>query len=163
MPHTYAPATQPFVLRAGEGQHLGGPVGGPAVIKARAETTGGAFTALENVVPPMQGPPLHLHVREDEMYYVFDGLLRFKAGDRRFEADTGSFVFIPRGTAHCFQNIGDDHARILVMFTPAGMERFFERHAALPPGPVDPGVYGEIADSAWMKVLGPPLAVSDPL
>ena len=47
-------------------------------------------------------------------------------------------------------------------FTPAGMERFFEDHAELPPGPVDLDAYRAIARSNWMEVAGPPLAESDP-
>jgi hypothetical protein len=52
-------------------------------------------------------------------------------------------------------NVGDGPARLLVMFTPAGMERFFEGHAALPPGPPDPETYRRIARAAWMEVVGP--------
>jgi hypothetical protein len=89
--------------------------------------------------------------------------VRFKADDRLFDAPTRSFMFIPRGTPHCFQNVGDGPARLLVMFTPAGMERFFQGVAELPTGPFDPDAYRAIADSAWMKVLGPPLAETDPL
>jgi mannose-6-phosphate isomerase-like protein (cupin superfamily) len=152
----------PFVVQPGEGENLRGPAGGPTTLKARAETTNGAFTLLENIVAPGQGPPLHLHIREDEMYYILGGHLRFKADDRMFDAPTGSFMFIPRGTPHCFQNIGDAPAKILVMFTPAGMERFFEGHATLPPGPIDPDAYRAISHSAWMTVLGPPLAETDP-
>lgn len=39
-------------------------------------------------------------------------------------AVAGSFVFVPRRTPHCFQNTGESLARILVLFTPAGMETF---------------------------------------
>ena len=152
-----------FVVLPGEGHTIQGPVGGPAIFKARAETTNGTFTALENVIPPLQGPPLHIHVREDEMYYVLDGRVRFKADDRMFEAPTGSFMFIPRGTPHCFQNVGDAAARLLVMFTPAGMERFFEGVAELPSGAPDPDAYSAVAHSAWMRVVGRPLAETDPL
>ena len=89
------------------------------------------------------------------MYYILEGDLRFKAYDRLFDAPAGSFMFIPRGTPHCFQNVGDVPARILVIFAPGGMERFFEGIAALPPGPVDPETYSAIAASAGMKVVGP--------
>ncbi|MGH3853012.1 MAG: cupin domain-containing protein [Pseudonocardiaceae bacterium] len=150
----------PFVVLPGEGETVRGPAGGPTTVKARAETTGGTVTALENVVAPGQGPSLHLHIREDEMYYVLEGLLHFQAGACTFDAPTGSFVFIPRGTPHYFQNVGKDPARILVMFTPAGMERFFEGQAALPPGSPDPAAYRAIADSAWMEILGPPMAAT---
>jgi quercetin dioxygenase-like cupin family protein len=153
----------PFVVPPGAGETVRGPVGGPSTFKARADTTGGRFTALENVIPPMQGPPEHVHADEDEMYYVLAGHIRFKAAQRMFDAPQGSFMFIPRGTPHCFQNIGETAATLLVMFNPAGMERFFEGIAGLPPGAPDPLAYHAIAAGAGMQVLGPPLAESDPL
>lgn len=158
-----ATTVRAFVVPAGAGTVIRGPVGGPTIIKAGTAETGGTFTLLENHVPPRQGPPLHVHAREDEMWYVLDGHFRFRADDELLDAPAGSFVFVPRGTHHCFQNIGDETARILVMFTPSGMERFFEEHAALPPGPVDPDVYREIARRNWMDVVGPPLTESDVL
>ena len=60
-------------------------------------------------------------------------------------------------------DVGDEPSRILVMFAPAGMERFFERHARLPPGPVDPDAYRAIAHDCAMEVVGRPLAESDPI
>ena len=152
-----------FVVLPGQGDTIRGPVGGRTTIKARTGNTAGAFTFLENVIPPRQGPPLHVHAREDEMWYVLDGEFRFRVDDEILHAPAGSFVFVPRGTRHCFQNIGDAPATILVMFTPAGMERFFEQHAQLPPGPVNPDAYRAIANNNWMEVAGPPLAESDPL
>jgi mannose-6-phosphate isomerase-like protein (cupin superfamily) len=151
----------PFVVLAGEGEVIRGPVGGATTIKARAETTSGTVTAVETVVAPGQGPPLHVHVREDEMYYVQDGQLRFKADGRLFDAPKGAFMFIPRGTPHCFRNFGESPARILVIFTPAGMERFFEGHAKLPAGPIDAEAYNRVAHGAWMEVVGPTLDESD--
>ncbi len=156
-------SVQAFVVPGGEGHVIQGPAGGPAIIKAGTETTNGSFTLLEVTVGPKQGPPAHSHGREDEMWYLHDGRFRFIADDRLFEASPGSFVFVPRGTVHCFQNLEDRPSRILVMFTPSGMERFFEEHAQLPPGPVDPVRYREIAERSWMDVAGPPLAESHPL
>ena len=49
------------------------------------------------------------------------------------------------------------------MFTPAGMERFFEQHAELPPGPPGSEAYRRIAADNWTTIAGPPLAESDPL
>jgi quercetin dioxygenase-like cupin family protein len=149
--------TGPFVVLPHEGDHLRGPVGGPARILARAERTGGRFTAIENEIPPDQGPPEHTHARQDEMYFVLAGAIRFKAAGRYFDAPTGAFMFIPRGTPHCFRNAGERPARLLVMFTPAGMERFFEGLATLPPGAPDPARYREIARASEMEVTGPPM------
>jgi mannose-6-phosphate isomerase-like protein (cupin superfamily) len=152
-----------FVIPPGQGETIRGPVGGPLTIKARAETTAGTFALVDNVVGPGQGPPLHVHAREDEMWYVLEGRFRVRADERFFDAPAGAFVFVPRGTHHCFQNVGEAPARILVMFTPAGMERFFERLAALPPGPADPAAYRALARECWMEVVGEPLAESHPL
>jgi uncharacterized RmlC-like cupin family protein len=97
------------------------------------------------------------------MWYILDGHFRFRVDERILDAPAGSFVFVPRGTAHCLQNVSDTPARLMVMFSPAGMERFFEEHAALPAGPVDQAAYLEIARRNGMEVTGPPLARSDPL
>lgn len=146
-----------FVMAAGEGETLPGPAGGPATIKARASTTNGSITVIENVIGVGQGPPRHRHLAEDELFYVLEGHLRIEAGDDVLDAPVGSLTFIPRGVEHVFQNVADVPTRLLVLFTPAGMERFFEGVAALPDGPPDPTAVREIAGRASMEVLGPPL------
>jgi quercetin dioxygenase-like cupin family protein len=141
---------------------LRGPVGGPACVLASTATTGGTFTALETTIAAGQGPPEHVHAR-DEMWLILEGRFRFIADGQLLDAPEGSFVFVPRRTAHCFQNIGEMAGRVLVMFTPGGMERFFEAHAELPDGPIDADRYRQIAAACWMDVVGPPLAHSHPL
>jgi quercetin dioxygenase-like cupin family protein len=133
------------------------------MIIARTEDTGGTFALIENFIPPKAGPPLHVHQREDEMWIISEGNFRFRADDEILNAPEGSFVFVPRGTAHCFQNLGDRPAKILVMFTPSGMERFFEKVAELPPGPMVGPTYDALAFHSWVKIIGKPLAESHPL
>lgn len=152
----------PVVLGKGEGTTIQGPAGGPLTFKVRSAQTGGALTAFENVIAPGDGPPLHRHEREGESWYVIEGSLRFKLDGEIREAAAGSFVYVPPGVPHCFQNVGDGPARILVLFAPAGMEAFFDRFSELPSGPVDPGVFAALGRDVGMEVLGPPLAVSDP-
>jgi mannose-6-phosphate isomerase-like protein (cupin superfamily) len=152
-----------FMVVAGGGQPIRWPDGPPSLIKARAETTGGAFALLEHSVPPKTGPPLHIHRREDEMWFILEGNLRFKAGDEIFLAPTGAFVYVPQGTPHCLQNIGEGPARSLERFAPAGMERFFEEISQQPGGEAATGVYHSMAERAFMTVVGPPLSESDPL
>jgi quercetin dioxygenase-like cupin family protein len=142
----------------GEGTTIEGPAGGPLTFKVRGEQTNGSLTALENVIAPGDGPPLHVHANEDEAWYVLEGELRFRLDEQLAAAPAGTFVFVPRGTAHCFQNAGDTPARILVLFTPSGMERFFDRFAAQPPGAVDPRAFASIGGEVGMDVVGPPLA-----
>lgn len=155
---------QPRVVRPGEGPTIQGPAGGPLTFKVHGSESDGSLTVFENVIAPGDGPPLHTHEAQDESWYVLEGELRFKLGDTMQAAPAGSFVFVPRGTVHAFQNVGRAPARILVIFTPAGMEPFFERFAELPAGrPIDPGVFARLGSEVGMEVVGPPLSASDPL
>jgi len=145
----------PRVVPAGEGRTIQGPAGGPLTFKVRAEQTDGALTVFENVIAPGDGPPAHLHEAQDESWYVLEGTLRFKLGEELVDAGAGSFVFVPRGTVHCFKNIGDAPARILVIFNPAGMEPFFDGFAEL--SSASPEAFARLGDPVGMKVVGPPL------
>ena len=149
------PVARPVVVPAGEGETIEGPAGGPLTFKVRGDQTGGSLTAFENVIAPDDGPPLHVHAGEDEAWYVLEGDLRYRLGSEIAGAATGAFVFVPRGTPHCFQNVGSQAARILVLFTPSGMERFFDRFAELPA--FDPSAFRAIGSQVGMDVIGPPL------
>jgi uncharacterized cupin superfamily protein len=113
-------------------------------------------------IPPNDGPAVHSHIREDELWYVIEGKFRFKAGDAMLHATTGGIAFGPRGIPHAFQNVGDGLGRLLVITTPSGLERFFEQSDALS-RPVDPDELAVIGRTNWMEFSGPPLSVSDPL
>ena len=97
------------------------------------EESGGAYFAMEAFVPPGGGPPPHIHSREEETFYVLDGQIEFLLGDKTITAGPGDFVNVPRGTVHCFHNTGTATARLVLTFTPAGIERFFEE--TLEPAP----------------------------
>ncbi len=146
----------PVAVGPGAGATVEGPAGGPLTFKVRGEHTGGRLTAFENLVAPGQGPPLHVHAGEDEVLYVLAGEMRFRLGTEVVEAPAGAFVFVPRGTPHCFRNVGDDPARLLILFTPAGMETFFDRFSALPG--VDADAFQRLGSDLGMDVVGPPLA-----
>lgn len=158
-----SPPTRALVSLPGEGPRIRNPVGGGATIRIRTEDTAGALTLIELTIPPKAGPPLHVHAKEDEMWVVLKGDLRFKVEAEILRAPVGSVVFVPRGARHCFQNTSEDAAEILVVFTPSGMERFFEELAAGPPVPFDSKEYRSIARASWMEIVGPPLAESDPV
>ena len=155
---------RPISLGPGEGEAFRNPVGGPVTIKARGADTGGALTVFESVPAPGEGPPLHLHSREDEILYAVEGTLRVLLDGELSHATPGSFVFIPRGVPHTWQNAGEGPARLLFAFAPEapGMERFFERAAEVPEGTPLAEAFAEFAADAGMEVLGPPLAVSHP-
>jgi quercetin dioxygenase-like cupin family protein len=91
---------------------------------AEGEDTWGRLTVYEILFPPDSGPPLHIHEREDEAFYVLEGGLSVRMGDEEFEAPTGSFVFQPRGIPHTFRT-SSEGARVLLFVVPSGFEGYF--------------------------------------
>jgi mannose-6-phosphate isomerase-like protein (cupin superfamily) len=133
-------------------------------VKATAEMTGGAFGLVESWVAPGSSPPLHVHHREDEAFWVLDGELTFRCGDRTFSAGPGSFTFLPRDVPHTFVVEGDTPARLLTLLTPGGCERFFvdggrpAEHEGLPPAaPPDIEKLRRVAAEYDSEFVGPPL------
>jgi mannose-6-phosphate isomerase-like protein (cupin superfamily) len=98
------------------------------VIKASADTTGGAFTVFEESEPV--DTPLHVHKHEDELFYVLEGEHVFQVGDEEFRVGPGGLVFAPRGVPHAQRRVVPRTGRTLVLTSPAGLEGFFRELAA---------------------------------
>jgi hypothetical protein len=89
----------------------------------------------EAIVPPGGGPPPHVHSREEEGFYVLEGEITFRVGDKRLVAGPGLFANMPVGTPHSFKNESGQPARMLISLAPAGLEKmFFEVGVPLPEG-----------------------------
>ncbi|MEY9783429.1 quercetin 2,3-dioxygenase [Sinorhizobium fredii] len=134
------------------------------IIKARAADTGGALGLVEASFPEGFGPPLHVHHREDEAFYVLEGKIRFLQGDTDFVAGPGTFVWGPRGVPHAFK-VEPSGARALVMVTPGGLEEMFAVGgmpagdlAEAPAVPYDPAAAAALAERFGFEVVGPQLA-----
>jgi mannose-6-phosphate isomerase-like protein (cupin superfamily) len=154
--------TEPFAVQPGEGVVVSTPTGDRVTIKADTEKTNGAMTVLELVIAARSGPPLHTHLREDELWYVLEGDFRFKTGDAMLQVSPGGMAFGPRRTPHCFQNTGEVPGRLLVVTAPSGAERFFEEFAGLGPD-AGPDALNAVGHANWVEFLGPPIGVTDPL
>lgn len=76
-------------------------------LRIPASETGNVLSVWESVVPREAGPPLHVHEREDEMFYVLEGKFQIWCGAESFVGGPGTTVVLPRGVAHTYKNIGD--------------------------------------------------------
>jgi quercetin dioxygenase-like cupin family protein len=129
-----------FHLPADSGPSYWGPGDRYTFLVTGAQTNGGYFI-MEAIIPPGGGPPPHIHHREEECFYLLEGTLDITLGEKKVKATTADFVQIPRGTVHAFLNAGSTTARMLLFFSPAGMDKYFEetlelvqnRSAAIPP------------------------------
>jgi mannose-6-phosphate isomerase-like protein (cupin superfamily) len=109
----------------GEGPSVWAFSGDRYTVKAAAGDTNGSFGLMEAVVPPESGPPMHIHHKEDEAFYIVDGRFEVADGERSLTAGPGSFIWLPRGGPHRFRNVTDRHAKLLLFFLPGGFEQFF--------------------------------------
>ena len=133
-------------------------------IKATAVTTGGAFGLVESLIAPGFSPPLHVHHREDESFYVLEGEVTMRCGDRTFRAGAGSFVVLPRDVPHTFVVEGNTPARMLTLLTPGGGEGVFvdggqrAEHDGLPPAtPPDIDALKRVSEQYGAEIVGPPM------
>lgn len=154
---------RPHVRRPGEGEAIWF-ADNHMTIKARAADTGGAYGLVESHVRAGSGPPLHIHHREDEAFWVLSGELVVVCGDEQVRAGAGSFVFLPRDVPHTFQVTPDADAHLLTLLSPGGGEQFFvdggvpAQTDGLPPHNVtDIPAMIRVAAEHETEIVGPPL------
>jgi mannose-6-phosphate isomerase-like protein (cupin superfamily) len=90
-----------------------------------SETAGGLFVIEHTHLLP-GGPPLHLHLNQEEWFYVMDGEVAFQVGEQRLHLRAGDSVLAPRRVPHTFSSVAATPSRMIIAFSPAGkMEQYF--------------------------------------
>jgi glyoxylate utilization-related uncharacterized protein len=123
-----------------------------ARIHACAADTGG-FALIESVAPAGSQPPLHVHLDEDEGFYLLEGELTLWIGDDTRTLRPGQFLFAPRHVPHTLR-VGEGGARWLVIA--GGRFEAFVRTVAAITGEPDPIELTRIAARHGIDLLGPP-------
>jgi quercetin dioxygenase-like cupin family protein len=97
-----------------------------AIFKADGTETDCRYSISEWWLEPhTKGPGAHSHP-EDDIFYVLEGTMSVLVADTWTHAAKGSFVLIPGGVTHDFENRGDTRAGVLNLSIPGE----FERHMA---------------------------------
>jgi len=74
---------------------------------------------------PRQGVPIHKHSYEDESFFVLSGSFAITVGDKTITVGPGTYAYGPRNVPHQWTNIGSARGRMLNVFTPGGIDKFF--------------------------------------
>jgi mannose-6-phosphate isomerase-like protein (cupin superfamily) len=128
---------KPIVLKPGEGRSY--PMGRiSALFKADGDETAQGYSISEWWLElHTQGPGPHSH-DADDVFYVLEGTMSILVDDRWIDAPKGSFVLVPGGTTHDFENRGAVRSGVLNFTAPGTFEedmpaiaQWFKEH---PPG-----------------------------
>ena len=107
-------------------------------IHLTAEDTNGAFCLLVDHLPVGWSLPPHRHHNEAETIHIVQGDFEMELDGARSQLSAGQTIHIPRGVIHSSANIGRQTGHRVVLFSPAGMERFFlEAGAPTPDSEID--------------------------
>jgi quercetin dioxygenase-like cupin family protein len=113
----------------------------------------GAVSVIEQITPPHDGPPLHLHRHEDEILRVIQGEHRVRIGQNDVKAVPGDTLFLPRGIPHTYVNCGERQSHVIFIVRPGGLERYFVELAdALQ---IDPTQEPKIRAKYGVEYIGP--------
>jgi len=140
--------------RAGEIRFLGL----PTWIKADRELTGGHFSLIEQIIPAGFESPWHVHLSEDETFYVVEGQMSVILEDGRRLLQAGDLAFGPRNVPHGFRIEGDEPARILLMTTGSDFADFIAETSVAsdtPPAAPDMALLMAAAERHHIAILGP--------
>ena len=103
----------------------------------------------------MVDTPLHVHAKEDEMFYVLEGEHIVQCGDREFHLGPGGVAFLPRGIPHSQRRVVPGEGRLLALTSPAGLEGFFRDLAdAERTGTLGPDAYAAASKKYGITWLG---------
>ena len=123
------------------------------IIRTTSEEANGVYSMLEVVADPWNGVPMHVHDNEEEHFIILEGKALVANGDSRAEVDAGSSITIGRGVPHAWCNPSEEaRLRMLVLFTPGGLEELFRSNAG-----AEPAAMVALADKLGTRITGPAL------
>ena len=106
-------------------------------------------------------PPVHIHRREDELFYVVSGGITAFVRGEEIPVQEGSLLSMPRGIAHTYA-VDTGTARVLAMTSPGGFARMFADLAAafgddMPaaPGPEAGEIMDPVLDAYGIVMVAP--------
>jgi len=150
-----------FLVKSGEARNgIHTPFRGinPNDMKISSKDTSGQLSVFEYIGVEKTGPRLHVHLEQDEVFYVVAGSFRFQVGNESHILVKGDTIFLPRNIPHTWIQTSDE-GKLVYFLQPAGkMEEFFQAMTELgrPPSEEEENT---ISLAFGIKNVGPPLSL----
>jgi mannose-6-phosphate isomerase-like protein (cupin superfamily) len=145
-----------YMLSSRDGHKIAA-IGLGITMKTNGKSTRDAYSLFEYSIPPRtDGPPAHIHTREDESFVCLAGKLDVFLGGEDFTIGPGDYLYLPRDVVHTFRNTYGEESRVISVVSPAGLEGYYEALAGLPPGPKDIAMIKQIMADFGIVLQLPP-------
>lgn len=128
---------------------------------------GAGVCVMEHLMPAGDSPPLHVHAREDEVFHLLDGEIRFWIDGEERLLQAGETVAAPRGRPHGFRVVSPAGARCLVITVGGDFESFVRAASrpaageglpeAVEPTPETAEALARVSLQHRIELVGPPL------
>jgi quercetin 2,3-dioxygenase len=116
--------SEPYVLSAGEGEHLVGYEQMHTYL-SRGANTGGEYFAVHSSGAKQGYVPLHFHQQHTENFFCFEGRVWLYANGHEMLLTKGDFVHAPPETIHSYA-FDSHHTQMIGFLSPDIFEPFFD-------------------------------------
>jgi len=142
---------------------------GNTLVSVNLSSSAGAdgISVIEHWMPFGDATPLHVHHREDEIFHILEGEMRFRIGDRDITARAGETLLAPKGVPHAYRVESVLGARCLTIMKGSDFETMVKAasrpaaHPDLPeamaPTPDMIDMLVRICAENRIDIVGPPL------
>ena|ERR1700756_1399105 len=121
-------------------------------IRVSSEETSGTYTILEIVADHLHGTLMHVHQNEDEYFIILEGTAHLAFGDKTADVPAGTNITVSKGTPHAWCNLSKSPLRMLLLFTPGGIDELFRTTAK-----GDDNNIAAVLDKFGTRIVGPAL------
>jgi quercetin dioxygenase-like cupin family protein len=112
------------ILQHQEGQKLQ-VLSDQVCIKLPSQNSENRMTVVTVDAPPGSVVAPHIHLDEEESYYMLEGSITIQIDGVESLVQTGDFVHIPAGTPHGYQNNSSQPSRFLAWSIGGALDQFF--------------------------------------
>ena len=95
------------------------------IIRTSSDETNGAYSIFEVIADYRNGTPMHVHQNEDEHFIILEGRGHFANGGEKVDLTAGWSLTVCRGAPHAWCNLSETPLRMLLLFTPGGIDKLF--------------------------------------
>jgi quercetin dioxygenase-like cupin family protein len=132
----------------------------PNDLKLSSKDTSGKLSAYDYVGLQKVGPTLHMHLYQDEAFYVIEGSYIFQLGKEKQLLNSGDLIFLPRNIPHTWVQVSEK-GKMFYFLQPSGkIEEFFLKLTEYA-GKATEAEFKQLGVYSGITNVGPPLTVDD--